>query len=314
MAEGTATQLSALTQNTLCKSALTRTGIPGADYAINPYTGCAHACVYCYACFMTRFSGHTEPWGTWVDVKTNVADVLEQELFRKTARLRRAGAGGAAVKPVQAPLAGLGETMTAAASAPIRVLLSTVTDPYQPVEASRRLTRACLEALAGVQAGFVAEVSVLTKSALVVRDADLLKRIPGSEVGMTITTLNDAVARRIEPGASAPSARLEALERLASQGVPTWVFIAPALPCASNSPDALAALVKRAADAGASRIAVDRLNLYPAAVAGLTRAMPREAVKALSAYRSAPSQYLERLRASVAEAAEGVKVPVRALF
>ncbi|OPZ65118.1 MAG: Radical SAM superfamily protein [Firmicutes bacterium ADurb.Bin506] len=309
--------MSVVIQDTFCKSALTKTGIPGADYAINPYTGCAHACVYCYASFMTRFSGHTERWGTWVDLKTNVADVLEEEFCRKTARRRRAASRGAAAAPVQASLSGLGETALPAAIdalAPISILLSSVTDPYQPIEASRGLTRACLEVLAGAEAGMIREVSVLTKSALVARDIDLLQSIPGSEVGFTITTLDDAVARRVEPGASAPSARLEALERLAGRAIPTWVFIAPVLPSVSDSPAALAALMKRAADAGASRIAVDRMNLYPAAVAGFRRVMPPEALADLSAYRSAPRLYADRLRAAVSEAAEGIKVPVRALF
>jgi len=83
---------------------MTRTGIAGVEYAINPYTGCAHACVYCYASFMTRFSGHTERWGTWVDAKVNIAEVLEKEIRCKSARRRKSE------KLTQPSLAGLGES------------------------------------------------------------------------------------------------------------------------------------------------------------------------------------------------------------
>ncbi len=318
----------------VCKSALTRTGIPGAEYALNPYTGCAHACVYCYASFMTRFSGHTDRWGTWVDAKANIAEILEKEIRRKSAHRHRPE------KLIQASLTGLGESAKPASresrqspgtlespeepTAPgsldspdgPTILLSSVTDPYQPLEASLGLTRACLEALAGATDPFSPEVSILTKSALAVRDIPILRDLPGSEVGMTITTLDDALARHMEPGASAPSARLRALEQLASQSIKTWVFISPVLPHHGDSPAALAALMKRAAEAGASRIGVDRLNLYPAAVAGLARVSCPEALQALQAYKSSPQDYLARLRNAVSEAAEaaGIGVPVQVFF
>jgi len=321
-------------RDVVCKSAMTRTGIPGAAYALNPYTGCAHACVYCYASFMTRFSGHTERWGTWVDAKVNIAEVLEKEIRCKSARRRKSE------KLIQPSLAGLGESAKPASRESRRspglpespeeptapdsldsanrpsILLSSVTDPYQPVEASLCLTQTCLEALANAADPLAPEVSILTKSALVARDIPILRDLPGSEVGMTITTLDDALARQIEPGASAPSARLKALEQLASQSIKTWVFISPVLPHYGDSPAALAALMKRAAEAGASRIGVDRLNLYPAAMAGLARISRPEAVQALRTYKASPQEYLARLRSSVFEAAEAVNIgiPVQVFF
>ena len=315
-------------RDVVCKSAMTRTGIPGAAYALNPYTGCAHACVYCYASFMTRFSGHTDRWGTWVDAKVNIAEVLEKEIRSKSARRRKLE------RPVQTPLAGLAEPIDSTPSPLPRspekptalasldspdgptILLSSVTAPYQPLEASLGLTRACLEALAGATGPFSPEVSILTKSALAVRDIPILRDLPGSEVGMTITTADNALARHMEPGASAPSARLRALEQLASQSIKTWVFISPVLPHYGDSPAALAALMKRAAETGASRIGVDRLNLYQAAVAGLARVSCPEAVQALQAYKSSPQDYLARLRNAVSEAAEaaGIGVPVQVFF
>ncbi|MCR4400655.1 MAG: radical SAM protein, partial [Syntrophomonadaceae bacterium] len=98
-----------------CRSALVKSGIPGTEYCLNPYGGCAHACVYCYAAFMRRFLGTDLPWGSFVQVKVNFAQRLAAQLKR----------------PKQGT-----------------VLLSTVTDPYQPVERHYCLTRASLEALA----------------------------------------------------------------------------------------------------------------------------------------------------------------------
>ncbi|MBE0617498.1 MAG: radical SAM protein, partial [Proteobacteria bacterium] len=120
------------------KSILSRSRIPGATYCVNPYVGCAHACRYCYASFMKRFTGHAEPWGEFVDARVNAREVLERQV-------RRAPPGP--------------------------VLLSTVTDPYQPAEERYRLTRAFLEVL--LRSGF--PVDVLTKSPLVLKDLDLLE-------------------------------------------------------------------------------------------------------------------------------------------
>ena len=121
------------------RTILTKTGIPGVDWCLNPYIGCQHACVYCYATFMKKYSAHEEAWGEFVDAKINAPELLRRELRR-----RREG----------------------------EVMLSSVTDCYQPLEARFKLTRACLELLALS----TLEVSVLTKSDLVVRDLDIFKR------------------------------------------------------------------------------------------------------------------------------------------
>lgn len=251
-----------------CKSALIRSGIPGVDWCINPYVGCTHACVYCYAAFMGRFGNRDAPWGTWVEAKANVADVLARELRRP----RR------------------GE-----------VVLSSVTDPYQPAEADARLTRACLAALAG--SGL--SVSLLTKSDAVVRDVDLLASFGGLlgdtrvRVGFSITTLSDELAGVIEPGAPPPSRRLAALETLARAGIPTWVFVAPVLPGVSDTPEALAAIADAARRRGALHVDVDPLNFYPASVSRLRAALERVAPALAEALRSAsrdPAAWRARFR------------------
>jgi len=135
--------------------------------------------------------------------------------------------------------------------------LGTVTDPYQPVEASVLLTRRCLEVLVKHHA----RISVLTKSSLVARDADLLKKLEGSEVGITITTNTDDRAVIFEPGASPPSERLNAMRHLHDAGVMVYGFIGPIIPTISDRD--LEELIDAIWNAGAERVEVDRLNLRP---------------------------------------------------
>ncbi len=185
------------------RTVLSRSGIPGADYCLNPYVGCAHACRYCYATFMKRFTGHAERWGGFVDVKRNAPEVLARQLAR----------------------APRGE-----------VMISSVTDAYQPAEAEWRLTRRCLELL--LAARF--PVSILTKSPLVLRDLDLLRDFEDLEVGLTVTTDSERMRKIFEPGAPPVEARLRALADLAAAGIATYVFVGPMLPM---DPEALAARV-----------------------------------------------------------------------
>jgi DNA repair photolyase len=177
-----------------CKTLLTKSRLPKAKYCINPYIGCLHACVYCYARFMRRFTSHDEPWGHFLDVKINAPEVLARELARK-------------------PKRGV-------------VLLGSVTDAYQPVEQKYRLTRAILEIL--LQHDF--PVSVLTKSNLVVRDLDLFKQFSKCEIGLTVTTTNQEIARNFEPHSSTPQQRIRALGTLHRSGITTYAFIGPILP------------------------------------------------------------------------------------
>jgi DNA repair photolyase len=211
------------------KTVLTRTGIPGHDWCLNPYVGCAHGCSYCYASFMKRFTGHLEPWGGFVDAKVNAPEVLRRQLRR----IR----GGS-------------------------VLVGTVTDPYQPLERRYRLTRGCLEALAGAGAGF--EVSVLTRSPSCVRDVDVFRRFgPRISVGLSITTDDDRTRRLFEPHAPPIGARVEALRALKAAGIPTYAFAGPLLPM---DPARYVELVGDAAE----EVLVDRMN-YASKVVGLYR-------------------------------------------
>ena len=147
----------------LAKSVLTKSGI--SDYCVNCYVGCTHACVYCYARFMKRFSGHEEPWGKFVDAKVNAPEVLAREVKRKK---------------------------------PGGVFVSSVCDAYQPMEKRYGLTRECLKIL--IDAGF--HPGILTKSKLVTRDFDILQGHSNCDLGCTLTTMDEAAsvshrARRI---------------------------------------------------------------------------------------------------------------------
>ena len=178
------------------KSALSRSKIPGVEYVINPYLGCAHGCRYCYAVFMRRYSRHhaSAPWGSFVEVKINLLDVLRSELRRK--------------------------------KQPGRALLASVCDPYQPVEARYRLTRGCLEILREYGWG----VDILTRSPLVTRDLDILREAPEVSVGFSIPTDDERVRQILEPQAPPINGRLQAIAKLHAAGLHTWVFVAPMLP------------------------------------------------------------------------------------
>jgi len=172
-------------------------------YVINPYTGCQHGCSYCYARFMKRVTGHKEPWGEFVDVKTNAADLLRMEIGKKRME---------------------------------KVWISGVCDPYQPLEARYQLTRQCLEILAQNDWPVV----IQTRSPLVTRDIDILKAGREFEVGLSVTTADDGIRRLFEPHAPPIGGRLDALEQLHKAGIRTYAMIAPMLPGAEGLAEHLA--------------------------------------------------------------------------
>jgi len=172
------------------------------EYALNPYVGCQHGCVYCYAKFMKRFTGHRERWGEFVDVKTNAPELLSCEVKKK-----RIG----------------------------RVWISGVCDPYQPLEKEYMLTKRCLAIL--VENGW--SFTVQTKSPLVLRDIGIVKRSKDAEVGFTITTADEKIRKLFEPGAPPSMRRIEALAKLHSEGVRTFAMVAPILPGAEGLVSAL---------------------------------------------------------------------------
>jgi len=206
-----------------CKSVLNKSAL--ADYCINPYIGCQHACRYCYAeSYTRRFSRHVEAWGDFVDVKINAPAVLAREVKKKPKGT---------------------------------VFISSLTDAYQPLERKYGLTRRLLEIL--LQNQF--PISIQTKSALVLRDLDLIKKFHEREVGFTITTLNDDVRKSFEPVSSSVEEKLRAVKELKQNGVKTYVFFGPILPYLSDQN--LEQYFHQIVGAGADYVYVDRLNLKP---------------------------------------------------
>jgi len=167
------------------------------DYTINPYVGCEHGCTYCYARFMKRFTDHKEEWGKFVDAKVNAASSLQREIKRKK---------------------------------PGVVWISGVCDPYQSLEKEYELTKKCLEILLTHDWA----VTVQTKSPLVLRDVETLKKFYEIEVGLTITTADENVRKIFETNAPPLEQRIETLRKLHSAGVKTFAMIAPLLPNAED--------------------------------------------------------------------------------
>ena len=144
------------------KEIMTKTNLPVSDFAVNAYVGCYHACKYCYASFMKRFTNHPEPWGEFIDVK-NWPAIKDRGQFRGK-----------------------------------EAFFSSVTDPYQPHEARFKRTRMILEQLQG--SGI--RLSISTKSDLILRDLDLIKTFPGSRVSWSINTLDEEFRKEMDRAVS----------------------------------------------------------------------------------------------------------------
>lgn len=216
-----------------CKSALNRVSGMDFNWSLNPYTGCAHRCTFCYVRAFERRADRPsdDRYGASIRVKTNVAQVLRVELERPS--WQREG-----------------------------VVIGAATDPYQPIEGRYRLTRACIEAFAAHRNPF----SIITRGPMILRDVDVLQeaaRRAQVAVNFSIPTLDPTIWRRTEPGTAPPKQRLRALKTLVDAGIKAGVGMAPILPGLSDRPDLLTDVVKAARDAGARFIWMGTLHLNP---------------------------------------------------
>jgi DNA repair photolyase len=223
-------------------------------WAINPYRGCEFACKYCYARYTHEFMEMTnEDFEHKIFVKQHAADLLRQELKK--------------VKK--------GE----------QVAIGTATDPYQPAERRYEITRAILEEFARHR-GF--ELGIVTKSNLVLRDAELLREVARHNrlfVNITITTVNTELARILEPRAPRPDLRLDAVRQLNLAGVPAGVICAPILPGITDDPRDLEALVEAAARAGAKYLFANALFLKPCSASIFLPFLEKEFPHLVKSYR-----------------------------
>jgi DNA repair photolyase len=175
---------------------------------------------------MKRFTGHKEPWGEFIDVKVNAPQVLRRQLKRAKRGI---------------------------------VSLSTVTDPYQPLERDYQLTRRCLEVLLDYQF----PVNILTRSSLCLRDMDLFKQFKEIEVGLSITTHDEKTKKMFEPHSPSIQSRVQTLRTLHQERIGTYAFIGPMLPL---NPKELVEILEGSID----EVLIDRMN-YPNKVKAIYR-------------------------------------------
>lgn len=207
-----------------CTSALNRVvGMPFA-WSLNPYTGCSHRCAFCYVRSFERRADRPsdERYGTNVRVKSNFVAVLRTELARRSWKREPVAIGAA-------------------------------TDPYQPAESRYRLTRETIEALAEFRTPF----HILTRGPMILRDVDVLvaaaQRVRVS-VNVSIPTLDPKIVKAMEPGVAPAATRMRVVRALVDAGLDTAVAMAPILPGLSDGIESMAAVVRAAREAGATRV------------------------------------------------------------
>jgi DNA repair photolyase len=264
-------------RETVCKTILNRGALGG--WSLNCYTGCAHACAYCYARYMQRFHPHDEPWGAFVDVKINAVETLKRQLRR---------------------------------AEPDSVFLSSACDGWQPIEEQYRLTRRCCELL--LERGF--SINALTKSELILRDFELF-RGRAVQVGVTLTTLDERLRELWEPGASTIAQRLHVIEAAKQQELKTSIMFGPLLPYLSDTQDSLDAMMQCAAEHDIDQIWVDALNPRPRVWPAVAELLRTQFPDLLPHYRkflfdpAARTAYLAELKTRVEIAAKQAAISDR---
>jgi len=226
-----------------CKTALSKSNLPGLEYSLNPYRGCQHNCCYCYVPNVLRIE--RKNWGSFVDVKKNIPIVLSNELKNKKQGI---------------------------------VGISTVTDPYQPIEAKYNLTKYCLEQL--IIHDF--PVNIQTKSDLVTRDINIISKFNDIEVMFSIGTINDSERKILEPFSSPIQKRLEAMKKISDTGIKTSVFFGPIYPTIKK--EDLTNILDTFVEFGAKEIMVDKFNLKPGILDALEKKIPENINKIKNTY------------------------------
>ncbi len=206
--------------------ALYKSKLPDLDYSLNPYQGCSFGCIYCYAMHFTGIEEAANNWGEVIAVKVNLVEVLKREIMHGV----RKGVVG----------------------------VSTITDPYMPVEARYSLTRRSIELLLAYRF----RVSIQTKSPLVLRDLDILRSYRERvDVGMTITTMDPSLAGFIEPRAPHPLARARALKKISDSAIYTWIFLGPIIPGLNDGEEHIESVIEAARESN-SLVIFDLFNIY----------------------------------------------------
>lgn len=260
------------------KTIFTKSGLPGSDYVINPYNGCLFGCLYCYAAQIARWKHPDEEWGTYLDVKVNAPELLKNELGKLEKKLKTKNFGS--------------------------IFFSSVTDPYVGMETKYQLTRKCLEVLADF--GYEGKVSLQTKSPLVTKDINVLKRLKDVTVGFTVTTLDDKVLRFLEVMAPPVSLRIKALKELHEAGISTYAFIGPILPHFISNEKKINELLDELQDVGVKEVWFEHINLNPKIKARLYDFLKKELPELLPEFAEAETEeYRKELEKIIYKAMEG---------
>lgn len=260
------------------KTILTKTNLPGCDYVVNPYNGCQFACMYCYAAQIARWKHPNEEWGSFLDVKTNSPELLKKDLERLEKKYKSKNFG--------------------------IIWFSSVTDPYTGLEAKYQLTRKCLQVL--VDFGYQGQVALQTKSSLITRDIDLLKKLKDTSVGFTVTTLDDKVSRFLEVEAPPVSDRIKAIKMLSDNNIHTYAFIGPLLPHFVNSKTEINRLLDALQDAGITEVWFEHINLSSKIKTRLFEYLKKESPNLITEFEKADNQeYRDELNKVIFDCLEG---------
>ncbi len=261
-----------------CKTVLVKSGLPGSDWVINPYGGCTFGCMYCYAAQLARWKHPNETWGSFLDVKKNAANILEHDLMRLAKKYPQKDFGS--------------------------IFFSSMTDPYVGFEAKFQVTRACLNVLG--EFGYNGKISIQTKSPLVTRDIDLLKKLKNATVGFTITSLDDDVSKFLEGNAPPVNSRIRALAELHKNGVNTYAFVGPVLPYFLNSESKINELLDKLEEVGVTEVWFEHINLSKRIKERLMEYLSDKRPELIAAFEEADSQdYRDNLNKVILKALEG---------
>lgn len=259
-----------------CRTALNHVTGMGFRWSLNPYMGCAHRCAFCYVRGFERRADRPsdDRYGSSVRVKVNVVEVLRAELTRR----------------------GWARELVAIGAA---------TDPYQPAEGRYRLTRGCIGELAAARTPF----SIITRGPLVVRDVDVLadaSRRVAVQVSVSIATLDEGLAGKLEPGVAPPRQRLRAIRLLSEAGIAAGVALAPVLPGLTDDARSMAGVLAAGREAGATHAWSNVLNLRPGTrehfLGVLAREWPQELARYARLYPAGGNGYLRPAEARPIEA------------
>jgi DNA repair photolyase len=260
------------------KIILSKSFLPECDYVINPYNGCQFACMYCYAAQIARWKHPNEEWGTFLDVKINAPELLKNELAKLEKKYHKKDFG--------------------------TIWFSSVTDCYTSLEAKYQLTRKCLQAL--VDFDYQGLVSLQSKSPLITRDIDVLKKLKNVSIGFTITSLDDKVSRFLEVEAPPVSARIEAIKTLTKENISTYAFIGPLLPHFINNKNEINKLLDILQDAGISEVWFEHINLSSKIKARLFEYLKKESPKLIPEFEKADNyEYRQQLSKIIQECLKG---------